>query len=249
MDEQISLQKLVQLRKATRTVADTLRTQLKEYLSTLMPLFRPKAALGDFVAGGPKESPANADKALAEIQSLFARVASDKPFNLDPELAAPLEISHTPLEIQTYEYTYTAEGPSGNKTVKVISPLKWVLSYPGYSLNALRELIAQRNPAEEALRRFAIHGAVLHYMMFRQPVLPKMFEALRFPINAGQLPEFGNFPVVSIFSAVPTIRPSDEVIIDSTEISGTSLFEEVVDPDAVNLVRDPLREQLAAVLD
>lgn len=248
MDEQISLQKLVQLRKATRVVADMLRGQLKEYLTVLGPLLRPKSALGEFVAGGPKESPAYADKAFAEVQALYARFAAEKPFGLVAELSAPLEIAHTPLEIQTYEYAYSAEGPSGAKTVRVVSPLKWVISYPGYSLASLRELLAQRNPPEDALRRFATHGAALHYMMFRQPGLAKIFGALRFPVNAGLLPEFGGFPVVSIFSAVPTMRPSDDVIVDSTEISGTSIFEEVVDPDAVNLLRDPLREELMGAL-
>ena len=248
MDEQISLQKLVLLRKATRVVADMLRAQLKEYLTVLGPLFRPKAALGDYVAGGPRESPGYADKAFAEVQAIYVRFAGEKPFGLISEMTSPLEISHTPLEIQTYEYAYTAQGPAGTKTVKVVSPLKWVLSYPGYSLNALREVLNQRNPPEETLKRFAIHAAVLHYMVFRNPALPKMFGTLRFPINSGMLPDFGGLPIVSIFSAVPTVRPSDDVIIDSTEISGTSLFEEVVDPDAVNLLRDPLREELAAAL-
>ena len=248
MDEQISLQKLVQLRKATRVVADMLRSQLKEYFTVLGPLLRPKSALGDYVSGGPKESPAYADKAFAEVQAIFARFAAEKPFRLDAELPSPMEISHTPIEIQTYEYAYTAQSDSGSKTVRVVSPLKWVISYPGYTLSALSELLAQKSPPEETLRRFATHAAVLHYMIFRQPALPKMFAVLRYPINAGQLPEFGGLPIVSVFSAVPTIRPPDDVIIDSTEISGTSLFEEVVDPEAVNSLRDPLREELLSAI-
>ena len=47
-----------------------------------------------------------------------------------------------------------------------------------------------------------------------------------------------------ISSPLSTELPPDEVIIESTEISGQSVFEEVVDVKALQAVRDPMREKL-----
>ena len=44
-----------------------------------------------------------------------------------------------------------------------------------------------------------------------------------------------------VSSLVPTVRPPDEVIIESTELSGRDVFEEVVDVGAILAMRDPLK--------
>ena len=51
-----STQSLLVLRKLTRAIADSVRTQMTEYLATLAPLLRPKMVLGDYVEDGSKES-------------------------------------------------------------------------------------------------------------------------------------------------------------------------------------------------
>ena len=51
-------------------------------------------------------------------------------------------------------------------------------------------------------------------------------------------------PITYVSAAVNTVRPPDEVIIESTEISGMAVFEEVLNPDDVTALRDPLREKL-----
>ena len=51
---------------------------MTEYLKTLTPLLRPKALLGEYVQGGLKEPSRKADKAFADLQALYEKVA-DRP--------------------------------------------------------------------------------------------------------------------------------------------------------------------------
>ena len=49
MDENLTSKRLVVLRKLTRAIADFVRGQLKEHLTALAPLFRPRSIFADFV--------------------------------------------------------------------------------------------------------------------------------------------------------------------------------------------------------
>ena len=70
MDGRDSIQSLLVLRKLTRAIADTARTQMLEYLAVLAPLLRPRTVLGDYVHGSTKEGAPRADKAFKELQAL-----------------------------------------------------------------------------------------------------------------------------------------------------------------------------------
>ena len=95
MNGRESTQSLLVLRKLTRAIADIVRAQLTDYLSTLAPLLRPKMVLGEYIEGGPKESTRRADKAFKELQALYQTVATSKPFHLQPELVPPLRLPST----------------------------------------------------------------------------------------------------------------------------------------------------------
>jgi len=71
MDGRDSVQSLLVLRKLTRAITDAVRVQMTEYLKALTPLLRPKALLGDYVLGGPKEPSRKSDKAFGELQKLL----------------------------------------------------------------------------------------------------------------------------------------------------------------------------------
>ena len=93
MDGRDSIQSLLVLRKLTRAIADTARTQMLEYLTVLAPLLRPKVVLGDFIHGSSKESAPRADKAFKDLQALYASVATARPFHLAPDLTPPLNFT------------------------------------------------------------------------------------------------------------------------------------------------------------
>src|SRR5438046_1302144 len=92
MEESYSTQRLLELRKFTRAIADLLRTQMREYLSTLAPLFRPRNVLGNYAEGGAYEASRTGEKAFKELQELYQIVAQSKLYRLPLELKTPLEV-------------------------------------------------------------------------------------------------------------------------------------------------------------
>src|SRR4029077_5566229 len=109
MNGRDSIQSLLALRKLTRAITDAVRVQMTEYLKTLTPLLRPKAVLGDYVQGGPKEPSRKSDKALGDLQALYETVATARPYNLARELAPPLSFTSVGLEITPLDYYHVAQ--------------------------------------------------------------------------------------------------------------------------------------------
>ncbi|HEX8203101.1 MAG TPA: hypothetical protein VF590_21670, partial [Isosphaeraceae bacterium] len=195
MDDGYSIKKLLVLRKLTRAVADLLHGQMREYLATLTPLLRPRAVLGHLVEGGGKETVHGADKALAELQTLYETISASKPFNLRKELKQPLEVAGTSLETTPLEYAYVAQAEGTTKTVTITSPLKWVLSYAGlapgrlvtvgFTPRRLREILADRGLSKDELHQFLVHGLVLHVVASRQVGVARILDALHFPLGTS----------------------------------------------------------------
>ena len=75
MDEGYDLQKLRSLRKLTRAIAESLRTELKEHLGTVTLLLRPRTVLGDFVEGSAKGEVKGSDAAFRDLRGRYEAVA------------------------------------------------------------------------------------------------------------------------------------------------------------------------------
>lgn len=246
-EEHFDTKRLLAFRKLTRAVTEPLRGQLKEHLGALAPLLRPQAVLGNYMRGG--EVVKGADRAARELQELYGSVAAAAPFNLDAELSLPVEVSTTALEITPVEYTHAAAGAHvGSKQVAVTSPLRWTLTYEGYSPGRLAELLRDRNRTAEELRRFVLHYLLLHVVLSKKGGVAQLLEALRFPVSFVRPPELGALPLARISCPVLTLRPPDELLFESTELSGSDAFEEVVSLDSIRGLRDPLKERLAELV-
>lgn len=246
MDDRFSTKNLLVLRKLTRTIADLLRNQVRDYLATLAVLLRPKSVLGEFVEAN-QEFVKGADQAFKEVVNLYETVAGGKPFNLPKELQPPLEVLSSVPEITPLEYAHSAQMNGETKTVTVTSPLKWVLTYSGFAPKRLREILATRAPGKE-VQHFVLHTLMMHVVLGRAAGMKKILEALHFPITTGRLPGFGELPITFLTSEVATLLPPDTVIIESTEISGMDVFEEVVNLDDIIQLDDPLKQRLIEVV-
>jgi hypothetical protein len=242
MSEPYSTKRMLGLRKLTRAVADLLRGQLLEYLGALAPLLRPKSVLGGFV-DERKEPIRGADAAFRELVAIFEAVAAAKPFNLPKELQPPLPVAMSALELTPLEYSHTAKTDAQSKTVAVTSPLKWVLTYSGFTPRRLRDILAGR-PASSEMQEFVVHTLMLHVVMTRQPGVAAILSALHFPVSSGRLPGFGELPITFISSVLTTVRPPDDVIMESTEVSGMDAFEEVVEVEDIARICDPVQQRL-----
>ncbi len=248
MADVMNSQKLIELRKVTRAVADLMRSDLKQWLATLMPLLQPRTLLGHYVQGAGKEPVRGGDRVFKELVGAYEAVSGSKPFSLPRDLKPPLPVDSSALEFVPLVYAHTARGRKASKTVTVTSPLRWVISYAGFGPDRLRETIASGDSSGATLQEQVLHHVVLH-VAFQQKGVGALFESLRFPASAEHFPDLGKLPISVLSAAVPTVRPPDETIIESTEISGSDAFEEVVDVDAVRELKDPLRERLVAALE
>ncbi len=248
MDEGYDLQKLRSLRKLTRAIAESLRSELKEHLGTVTILLRPRTVLGDFVEGSAKGEVKGSDTAFRDLRSRYEAVAGGRPYGLSKELNPPIEILTSNVELVPLEYPHVAKSGSESKTVTVTQPLKWILTYTGLAPTRLRELLSAKIPDSSQVKDVILHALVLDTVLTRQPGLLAVFEALRFPVVTEKLPGLGELPVTCVSSSVRTVRPPDDVLIESTEISGLNAFEEVVNAEDIVEMEDPFREKLLEVI-
>jgi hypothetical protein len=247
MDERYSIQHLLALRKLTRGMADLLRGQMKELLSTLAPLFHPKIVFGNYVDGESYGTSRTGDKAFKEFQELYRTIGQSRLYNLPLEFKSPLEVINPQLEMTPLEYTHVAMIGNESKTIAVTSPLKWVLTYGGFSPGRLKALLAGRKQTGDELQQFVLHYLMMHIVVSKQVGVSQILKALHFPLSTECSPEFGDLPVTYVSSAISTMRPPDDVIVESTEVSGMSAFEEIVQLEDVDKLRDPLKEQLLEI--
>jgi hypothetical protein len=248
MDGRDTTQSLLVLRKLTRAIADIVRAQMTEYLTTLAPLLRPKMVLGDYVDGGAKESTRRADKALKELQVLYEQVAGTKPFSLPKELTVPLRVPDTALEITPVDAPRVIQSGSDTRTIMVRSPLTWTLTYAGHSPSRLPDLLKNKLRGGDELSHVVLSFLLMHVVTTNSPGLLQVLEALHFPITTTTLPEFGVLPITRIGVAISTERPSDALILETAELTGMDAFEEVVKVEDLAQLRDPLKERLLAVV-
>jgi hypothetical protein len=247
MDGRDSTESLLVLRKLTRTIADIVRAQMTEYLATFAPLLRPKLVLGDYVEDGSIESTRRSEKAFKELQGLYETVSATKPFNVPRELTLPLRLAGTGVEITPVDTAHVIQSGSDSRTIMVRSPLTWTLTYAGYAPTRLPELLKAKLRTGEDLGQFVVSCLLMHVVTTNTPALMSAFDALHFPITTTTVPEFGPLPVTRIGFAISTRRPSDDVILQSAELTGMDAFEEVVNVQELSGLRDPLKERLIDV--
>jgi hypothetical protein len=248
MDGRDNIQTLLALRKLTRAVADSLRAQMVEYLATLTPLLRPKAVLGDYVAGGMKEPARRADKAFKELQSLYEAVATAKPFNLPREIKPPIDVPGLNLEVSPFEYLHVATANGETRPINVRSPLTWVLSYSGFAPARLKELVQAKTRANDEIQQYVLSFLAIHVVTSHQPGLLQMLDALHFPISTSKSDDLGGLPITCIRASISTSRPADDLIVESAALTGMDAFEEVLNVQDITNLRNPQRERLLEIL-
>ena len=147
--ESLNIEQLLHLHTLTKEVSKLCQKQLRGYLDTIALLFRPRRILGDHMEGAERESVGSSDRTVAELRELYKRVAV-RPFDLRPELTVPLESVSTQIQLYEWEYLHETNTERGWRSIKVTSPLTWVVAYSStYSLSMLRQVLAgkeERNP-------------------------------------------------------------------------------------------------------
>jgi len=241
-----SVKSLLVLRKLTRAISDVVRGQLVEHLTTLTPLLQPQGVFGEYIQAPQREPTLKAEQAFKELKTLYETITPVKPLNLRRELAPPFNFSNLSLEITPVDYVHHAQSADGTRKITVRSPLTWTLTYAGFAPNRLQEVLDQQVRGDE-LHKFIVSYLLIHFVMKYRPGVTRMLEGLHFPITTTTIAEFGQLPVTRVSIDIATRRPSDEVVIESAELTGMDAFEEVVDIDDIERLRDPIKERLLEI--
>ncbi|SFO11397.1 hypothetical protein [Nitrosospira briensis] len=249
MEEDYTTQKLLTLRKLTRTAGDIINGQMQEYIASLAPLFRPRGIFGEHIQGSGKEIVKGSEQAFKELKALYENIATVAPFYLPRELNSPLMQMTSSIELAPWEYRHIATSDGATRTITVTSPFKSMVTYAGYSLRQLKELLANRNRNDGELQQFVLHYLAMHIVISRQPGLINILNTLHYPLASCQLPGFGALPVIYITSSISTSLPPNAVVIESTELSGKDAFEELINVEDVAKLGDPFKDRLAAALE
>lgn len=248
-EQDYTTQKLLVLRRLTRTAGEIINGQMKEYIASLAPLFRPRTIFGDYIQGSGKETVKGGEQAFKELKVLYESVATEAPFYLPKELSSPLMQMTSSLELLPWEYLYDVKTDREEKTITVTCPFKFAISYTGYSPPQLKELLKNRNRNDGELQQFVLHYLAMHVVISKQPGLVRILERLHFPLASIRWPGFGALPITVITSSISTHLPPDALVIESTELSGKDAFEELVNVEDAAKLSDPFKEQLIAALD
>jgi hypothetical protein len=245
--ERYDTARLLALRKLTRAMADLLRSQMKEFLSTLAPLFHPKGVLSTYVEGSAFDVGRTGEKAFKELQEQYQLIAKSRLYNLPLEFKTPLEVINPQLEMTPVVYTHVVTSGDRSKPITVTSPLKWALNFGGFGPSRLKALLEAKRSNDD-LQQLVLHYLMMNTVISKQSGIRHMLEALHFPLVTEKMDEFGDLPLTFICSSISTTLLPDDVISESTEISGMDAFEEIVNIEDVEKLRDPLKQQLTELL-
>jgi hypothetical protein len=246
--ESLNVEQLLHLHTLTKNVAKICQKQLRGYLDTLALLFRPRRILGDAMEGAERESVGGSDRTVAELRDLYRKVAL-RPFDLRPELSVPLESVSTQMQLYEWEYQHQIKTDRGWRSIKVTSPLTWVVAYSSnYSLSMFRQVLAgQEERDAEAVRAFVLRACLMHLHLTKFSAIAELLAGLRYRVEVRQTAETGDLPLVTVSAPFSTIRPPDSLITVASGLAGGASFSEVLDLGTVKNFKDPLREQIAAI--
>jgi hypothetical protein len=247
--EDLKIEQLLHLHTLTKEVSKFCQKQLRGYLDTMALLFRPRRILGDAMEGAERESVGGSDRALAELRELYRKVAV-RPFDLRPELSQPLESVATQMQLHEWEYLHETKTERGWRTIKVTSPLTWVIAYSSpYSLSVLRQVLAgQEERDSDAVRAFVLRACLMHLQIMKLPAIAALLAGLRYHVEVRRSAELGELPLVTISAPFSTVRPPDNLVTMAAGLAGGASFAEVLDLTALQKVRDPLRDEVASIL-
>jgi hypothetical protein len=245
----LTLETYPDLRDLTRSVSEEFQTRITSYMETVNAHFRPGAVFGSYVTTGAakgtgnQENPNKASGAFSQFIAFFKTIGAASPFNLEPQLPDVLEINYALPVVNRFSYQHSISTPSGERRLTVTAPFRFVLTYPGYPFNELRSLVGSR-PAKDKLAEFALHYAVLNFLVTQNQRLLRLFEDLRFPIRTERFDEFGPLPITMITAPSGSVRPSDQLLARICRLSGADAVEELAEVESWDRLPDPVAARL-----
>jgi hypothetical protein len=216
-------------------------------LAALYPLLAPSRVLGKH--SGARESASRADEALAVLSEKYQQVCGTLPF-LKPEIDEETLAAIAPtIETYPYEYTHEAQGARGARTISMISPVQWVATYAsGNSPSQIRNLMTGGGDRRsQPVRQFVVNALAFQVVLARSAGAALLMKDLRYHADVQSLPGLEGIPLTVFSIPLTSFRPPDDLLLTAIRLSGVPAFHELIHPDAVHSLQDPLREEIRAL--
>lgn len=94
------------------------------------------------------------------------------------------------------------------------------------------------------IKQSLIEHLIMVLLLKNYKDLAQLFQDLRYEVVIQKLEDLGGLPVVVLKAPIESFLPSDDFILQVTQLSGIPAFQEIIDLDAVEKMPDPLREVL-----
>lgn len=249
MRKDLDNEQFMTLRQSTEKIVGALGKRLKAHLEVLKPLFMPRKLLGTFVKSAAVDEITGSDKAFAELQKTYAAVC-EKPFGLPKKLPAPLAPISGQLDATPFKYT-VYPGESKDKATTITAAARWILSYRSECpYNRLKAMIsgAENRQADDMKQSLIDHLALVVFLK-KFPALKQLLNDLRYGVEVVTLEDLGGLPVVTLSASIDTFLPSNDFILQVTQLSGIPAFQEIVDLEAIENLPDPLKNELLMAIE
>jgi len=238
-------QQFKRLRLNTERITQLLEKRLNNHLNTLRSLFIPWRLLGTYVKSTTTDDTPGSDKAFAELQDQF-RAICEKPFGLPKKLHTPLPPISNQLVAVPLKY-FLKLGDSQKRTT-ITAANRWVVSYRSEcTYERLKAMVAGiENPQPDDMKQSLIDHLTLVVFLKRFPALSQLLRDLRYEVEIRNLDDLGGLPVVVLKMPLESFLPSDDFILEVTQLSGIPAFQEIIAEDAPDNLPDPLKDALKA---
>ena len=241
-------EQFIQLRKNTEKIADSLFKRLKGHLGILRPLFNPAKLLGAYLKSANMDDVPGSDKAFARLQEQYAAIC-EKPFGLPRKLQTPLPPISKQLTAVPFKYSLFM-GEAKDKPTSIIAATRWVLSFQSECpYNRLRAMVTGSETRQaDDMKQALIEHLTMAALIENSSDLVQLLADLRYETEILKHQDLGGLPVVILKAPIQSFLPSDEFMLNVTQLSGIPAFQELVDLDALENMADPLKEALQSAI-
>ncbi len=252
--KELSTQNILDLRYATRDLAQHLTERLTGYLCALESNFKRTGILGQYIRSSQSVKAPGAKHCDTEFKcfsQMYADITQDQPYGFKRQLDTPLELYSAVPTLYEWQYNKSiSNGRGQSKTITVKAPGKWILAFEGYDPKLfLGQIVNQQSIKGKELHDYIVHYMYMSEVVKRQPKMIQLLKDLRFHIKQITIEPYGRVPFIVIESEIRTFLPSEEIVSEITQLSGCDYFDELVDISSLDSLSDTFRTDIGGLLE
>jgi len=133
-----------------------------------------------------------------------------------------------------------------DKATSINAATRWVLSFQSECpYSRLKAMVTgeETRQADDMKQAIIVHLTIAALLEnFKE--LSQLLEDLRYEVEIQPVKDLGGLPLIILKAPIQSFLPSDEFMLNITQLSGIPAFQELVDLDALENMPDPLKESL-----